>query len=117
MAVDAAELDDVLRALWQSTYERGRGYELEDVHRAVEEVAGSALVPMLRRLVAGPLDPELEACLASVGVLLEAQGRPADAELLLRGRPPAASSLERPPRSRPRRSQDAPTQHHASRGA
>ncbi|MEC9047618.1 MAG: hypothetical protein VYA51_06360 [Planctomycetota bacterium] len=74
----ARSLDDVLRALWQSTYERGRGYELEDVHRAVEEVAGSELVPMLRRLVAGPLDPELEACLASVGVLLEAHdaGKP-----------------------------------------
>ena len=33
---------------------------------------------MLRRLVAGPLDPELDACLASVGVLLEAHdaGKP-----------------------------------------
>ena len=71
-------LDDVLRALWQSTYRQGRGYEVEDVHRAITEVAGQELVPMLVRLVSGALDPELGGWLEDVGLRLEAHeaGKP-----------------------------------------
>lgn len=65
-------LDDVLRHLWRETYESGRGYELADVHRAIEAVGGDALIEPLRKLVAGPLDPELDEILADVGVQLEA---------------------------------------------
>ena len=71
-------LDHVLRALWQRTFEQGRGYQLEDVHRAVADVAGGELVDKLVRLVAGPLDPELDDWLRDVGICLEAHdaGKP-----------------------------------------
>lgn len=71
-------LDHVLRALWQQTFEQGRGYRLEDVHRAVTDIAGAGLVEELVGLVAGSLDPELDDWLRDVGICLEARdaGKP-----------------------------------------
>ncbi len=71
-------LDDVLRQLWRETYEQQRGYELEDVRRAVTEVGGSERFEELREMVAGPLDPALEDVLSYVGVRLETRddGKP-----------------------------------------
>jgi predicted metalloprotease with PDZ domain len=71
-------LDDVMQQLWRDTYENGRGYELEDVHRAITQVGGEALIEPLRQLVTGPLDPELDEVLVDVGVKVEANdaGKP-----------------------------------------
>ena len=67
----ARSLDDVVRHLWAGTYEQSRGYDLDDVHRAVREVAGDELVERLQALVAGPLDPELDDLLSDAGVTLQ----------------------------------------------
>ncbi|MCK5945475.1 MAG: M61 family metallopeptidase, partial [Planctomycetes bacterium] len=64
-------LDDVLRTLWQQTYEQGRGYDLEDVHRAITAIGGEATLTRVRELVSGPLDPDLDEVLADVGVRVE----------------------------------------------
>lgn len=64
-------LDDVLQKLWQNTFEDGRGYRVEDVHRAITEVGGAERIEPLRALVEGPLDPDLDGLLADVGVRLE----------------------------------------------
>jgi len=71
-------LDDVLRQLWRETFENGRGYQLEDVHRAVTEIGGPELVEPLRKLIEGPLDPDLDEVLGDVGIALEAKdaGKP-----------------------------------------
>ena len=67
----ARSLDDVVRELWASTYEQGRGYELDDVHRAIREVASDELVERLQALVTGPLDPELDDLLSDAGIALQ----------------------------------------------
>ncbi|MGC6486275.1 MAG: M61 family metallopeptidase, partial [Planctomycetota bacterium] len=61
-------LDDVLRALWKETYERGRGYDAGDVERVVQQLAGQDVASKLRDWVAGPLDPDVGAWLADVGI-------------------------------------------------
>ncbi|MGE3173369.1 MAG: M61 family metallopeptidase [Planctomycetota bacterium] len=68
----ARSLDDVLRRLWQTTWERGRGYRREDVAACLSEVAGRDLGPMLRELTEGPLDPDFDRLLQLVGIRIEA---------------------------------------------
>lgn len=66
-------LDDVLRALYASTFGVGRGYLLDDVHRALVEVAGAGAVALLESLVADRLDPPLAELLAAFGLRLGAR--------------------------------------------
>lgn len=61
-------LDDVLRALYQRTFEQGRGYEVEDVNNIIEQVAGTSVAQQLRSMVAEALDPQIDALLADVGI-------------------------------------------------
>ncbi len=63
-------LDDVLQVLFQDTFERGRGYEVADVHRVIEDIAGPDVVAQLVDMVTGQLDPKLDDLLADVGVKL-----------------------------------------------
>jgi len=71
-------LDDALHSLYQATFHAGRGYEIADVHAAIEAVAGAEVVAKLARLVSGPLDPQLGELLLNVGVTLTFQdaGKP-----------------------------------------
>jgi predicted metalloprotease with PDZ domain len=64
----ARSLDDVMQSLYQTTFAQGRGYEVADVHRVIEEIAGSQVVDQLRELVTGPLDPTLDDLLSDVGI-------------------------------------------------
>lgn len=61
-------LDDVLRHLYRSTFEEGRGYTTEDAEASLAEIGGEALVPELRRMVREALEPKLEELLVDVGV-------------------------------------------------
>lgn len=63
-------IDDALHSLYRSTFDAGRGYELADVHAAIEAIAGAEVVEKLTELVMGPLDPQLAELLADVGVKL-----------------------------------------------
>lgn len=64
----ASSLDDVLQSLYQTTFAQGRGYEVADVHRVIEEIAGRQVVEHLIELVTGPLDPKLDDLLSDVGI-------------------------------------------------
>ncbi|MCR9244390.1 MAG: PDZ domain-containing protein [bacterium] len=65
-------LDDVLRELWRSTFEAGRGYELADVERAVMTCGSEAAVELLRTLTQGELEPPLAELLEDFGCDYEA---------------------------------------------
>ncbi|HEB52482.1 MAG TPA: M61 family peptidase [bacterium] len=71
-------LDDVLRHLWQHTFEQDRGYVLADVEEAVRTLAGEAETELLHAMVQGPLDPPLADLLQDVGANLNSEdlGRP-----------------------------------------
>ncbi|MGK0203164.1 MAG: putative metalloprotease with PDZ domain [Planctomycetota bacterium] len=64
-------LDKVLESLYRTTFTQGRGYEVADVYRVIEEIAGSDVVERLRELVTGPLNPKLDDLLSDVGVKLK----------------------------------------------
>ena len=64
-------LDTVLRTLYQTTFAQGRGYEVADVDRVIEELAGANVVTQLRELVTKALDPQLDALLDDVGVTVK----------------------------------------------
>ena len=67
----ARSLDDVARALYRSTFDEQRGYAMTDVERAVVETAGEAQADLLRELVTGAFEPDLEAVLATAGVNMQ----------------------------------------------
>lgn len=64
-------LDHVLAGLYATTYQRGRGYDLEDVHRALRDVGGESSVRCLADLIDDRLDPALEPLLQSFGLKLQ----------------------------------------------
>jgi predicted metalloprotease with PDZ domain len=66
-------LDHVLRALYATTFGAGRGYTLDDVHRALVDVAGAGAVAQLEALVADRLEPPLGELLAAFGLKLAAR--------------------------------------------
>ncbi len=61
-------LDDAVRSLWHSTWEKGRGYTLEDVIAALSRAAARDMGDLVRSLVHGPLDPDLDAALGVFGL-------------------------------------------------
>lgn len=61
-------LDTVLRELYESTFEQGRGYEVADVQRIVERIAGPQIVAQLNEMVGGPLDPQFDDLLGEFGI-------------------------------------------------
>ena len=66
-------LDNVLQALYQTTFTQGRGYEIADVHRVITEIAGNEVVDKLIELVTGPLDPALDDLLNDVGINIQSR--------------------------------------------
>lgn len=64
-------LDHVLAGLYETTFRHGRGYDLEDVHRALRDVGGESSVRCLADLIDDRLDPELEPLLQSFGLKLK----------------------------------------------
>lgn len=69
----AASLDHVVRALYAATFGCGRGYGLDDVHRALAAVGGEGAVALLESLVGDQLDPPLAELLAAFGLRLVAR--------------------------------------------
>lgn len=61
-------LDAVLSKLYETTFQQGRGYEVADVYRIIEELADADVVAKLIQLTTGPLDPQLAEILLEVGV-------------------------------------------------
>ena len=74
-------LDDVMRALHQDFFSRGRNYTAEDFQRAAERAAGGGLEDFFRRSVRGREELDYDAALAWAGLRLDtasdAAGRPA----------------------------------------
>jgi predicted metalloprotease with PDZ domain len=68
-------LDDALRGLWQATWRAGRGYRRDDVVACLSAAAGRDLGMLLTSLVDGPLEPDLEPLLATVGIGLQGKER------------------------------------------
>ena len=50
-------LDDVLRSLWRSTFDEGRGYTLDDVRGAVRDLGGANALRALDTMTAGARKP------------------------------------------------------------
>jgi predicted metalloprotease with PDZ domain len=73
----ARSLDHVLRRLWTSTFEQGRGYDLDDVIRCIDEAAGAPLGALVRELAEGPFEPDLERTLGLFGLRLVDEDRDA----------------------------------------
>lgn len=61
-------LDDVMRELWASTYELGRGYTLADVLGAVEKVAGRKATELLETMTQHELEPPLVELFSECGL-------------------------------------------------
>ncbi|HZI18629.1 MAG TPA: PDZ domain-containing protein [Pyrinomonadaceae bacterium] len=75
-------LDDVMRALYDEFYKKGRNYAPADFQRAAEQAAGASLDEFFRRYVRGREELEWDAALERVGLRLDttgeaAAGRPA----------------------------------------
>jgi predicted metalloprotease with PDZ domain len=66
----ARSLDDVVRALYQSTFSQHRGYTMADVQRVLADVAGAGAGGFLSGLLDGALDPDLRTLLAAAGIAL-----------------------------------------------
>ena len=71
----ARNLDDAIRALYRDTFGNGRGYQLQDIERALSAAAGTDIAPLLASLTRGPLDPDFAPLLAEFGIKLEAIDR------------------------------------------
>jgi predicted metalloprotease with PDZ domain len=70
-ATDGARtLDDVMRQLWERTWQQQRGYTEQDVCAAVSAAAGTELGPFVRELVHAPFDVDFRATLATFGLQL-----------------------------------------------
>ncbi len=63
-------LDDAVKALYQSTYEAGRGYTHEDVVRVISSAAGEDLSGLIHSLTRESLDPDMSAALLPFGLEL-----------------------------------------------
>ena len=63
-----SSLDAVLSKLYETTFQRGKGYEVADVYRIIEQLANADVVAQLIQLTTGPLDPQLAEILIDVGV-------------------------------------------------
>ncbi|MCA8951349.1 MAG: M61 family metallopeptidase [Planctomycetes bacterium] len=61
-------LDDVLRELWATTFEQGRGYELEDVLGAIERVADRAARELFAAMTQGTFEPPVAELLTAFGI-------------------------------------------------
>ena len=68
-------LDDAVRALYTQTFDQGRGYQREDVVRALTDAAGTDLSPLLSSLVDEPLELDLGELLAHFGIAVEQNNR------------------------------------------
>lgn len=79
----ARSLDDVMRALYNDFFKRGRNYTPEDFRRTAERAAGGSLEEFFRRYVRGREELDYDAALAWAGLRLDtasdAAGRPAPA--------------------------------------
>jgi predicted metalloprotease with PDZ domain len=79
----ARSLDDVMRALYNDYYKRGRNYTPADFQREAERAAGVGLEEFFRRYVRGREELDYDAALAWAGLRLDtasdAAGRPAPA--------------------------------------
>lgn len=64
----AKSLDDVMRALYASTYQQGRGYTRKDVEQAL--AVGGDLSGLLHALVDRGLDPDFPSVLRALGLRL-----------------------------------------------
>lgn len=64
----AADLDDVMRLLWERWYEQGQGYPEDGFQRAAEEVAGRSLDEFFSRYVAGTEELPYDEVLGIVGL-------------------------------------------------
>ena len=77
----ARTLDDVMRALYNDYFKRGRNYTPADFQQAAERAAGTSLEEFFRRYVRGREELDYDAALAWVGLRLDtasdAAGRPA----------------------------------------
>jgi predicted metalloprotease with PDZ domain len=84
---DARSLDDVMRALYNDYFKKGRNYTPEDFQREAERAAGSPLEEFFRRYVRGREELDYNAALEWAGLRLDAassaSGRPAAAEAYL----------------------------------
>jgi predicted metalloprotease with PDZ domain len=83
----ARSLDDVMRALYNDFYKKGRNYTPEDFQRTTEQAAGASLDDFFRRYVRGREELDYNTALAWVGLRLDtssdAAGRPAPLEAYL----------------------------------
>ena len=64
-------LDDAIRSLYNQTFDQGRGYQREDVERALTEAAGTDMTSLLRSLVDEPLELDLDGLLGHFGIAIE----------------------------------------------
>jgi predicted metalloprotease with PDZ domain len=80
-------LDDVMRALYEDFYKKGRNYTPEDFQRTAERAAGAGLEEFFTRYVRGREELNYDAALAWAGLRLDtsstAAGRPAPEEAYL----------------------------------
>ena len=83
----ARSLDDVMRALYNDFYKKGRNYTPEDFRRAAEAAAGASLEEFFKAYVRGREELDYNAALGVVGLRLNtssaADGRPAPEEAYL----------------------------------
>lgn len=66
-------LDDVMRALFENHYNKGRGFTVEDVERLAAETAGRSFKEFFARYVAGTEELDYNAALGHAGLRLEEQ--------------------------------------------
>ena len=83
----ARSLDDVMRALYEDYFKRGRNYTPDDFRREAERAAGGSLEEFFRRYVRGREELDYDAALAWAGLRLDTtsnrEGRPAAQEAYL----------------------------------
>ncbi|MCA1557420.1 MAG: peptidase M61, partial [Acidobacteria bacterium] len=68
---DARSLDDVMRALYEEHYKKGRNYTPEDFQRIAERVAGASLENFFSRYVRGREEIDFNAILNHAGLYLD----------------------------------------------
>ena len=70
----ARSLDDVMRALYDDSYRKGRNYTPADFQRAAERAAGAGLEEFFRAYVRGREELDYDAALAWAGLRLDTSG-------------------------------------------
>src|SRR5207237_10460263 len=68
--------DDVMRALYTDSYNRGRNYTPEDFQRVAEAEAGASLEDFFRRYVRGREELDYNAALEVAGLRLDTAAAP-----------------------------------------